>query len=200
MSAMPSLGLPTVSHVAMSDAAVAIAAGAIGSALTVIATAGVRFSAARREIELDDLAVSALDEDLERWVVDEDVSLRREIMGILNDLGARGALQSGDRAYLTARAREAALHRYRDRETESLREALRVQLREGASHSFWRRFRRRPFPKLDTPTRAEPVLEAWRGSIGRHEGRMKQAPHALSDPRERSLAKTIENLDETYYE
>jgi hypothetical protein len=91
----------------MAGALTALAGGAIGSLVTLAATAGVRFYAARGEIETHSRLVDDLNEDLERWVVDDTARLGRELRDLRNDLNKRNAFYSGEYG-IPARDREGA--------------------------------------------------------------------------------------------
>jgi len=56
-------------------------------------------------------------------------------------------------------------------------------------HTFWRRRRGRPFPRLAAPTRAQPVLDAWRSSVTRH----GDSPIEVVDPTRRVLGEAAQD-------
>jgi hypothetical protein len=177
------------------DAFLVIAGGAIGALITLAATVGVRFMAARHEIETHDRLVHDLNEDLERWVADDHVRLRRELAGLRNDLSARKLYYSGEYGYVLGLAKERALETYRDEETRALRESARVFDQEAWMHELWRRRRNMPKPTLTAPARVQPVLDVWKQPPSRHLS-PNDTPPAVDDPNVRTLGAIISGLDE----
>jgi hypothetical protein len=180
----------------MDNTLLALAAGAIGSVVTLAATGGVRFLTARNEIEANDRLIDELNEDLERWVADDDVRLRRELRDIRAQLAARGMFQSGEYSYLLGVAKERALQAYRDQETRAQREAALIRDRENWMHAFWRQRQKMPRRLLTAPTKVKPVLDAWRLPPSKHlqEG---DTPAPVIDPTSRSLDEVIAAVRES---
>lgn len=110
--------------------------------------------------------VGELDEDLEAWVLDNDLRLKRELEAIRDDHNSRNTLYSSFRLQDQARAKERALQAYRDQERRAQRVRAELDMKEGIYHRGWRLVRRRPLPSLSTPSKAHPTLERWRGAIG----------------------------------
>ena len=63
-----------------------------------------------------------------------------------------------------------------------------AQERENWMHALWRRRRKRPFPALTAPERAEPLLGHWRSSVTRH----GSSPIEVVDPTQRNLGAAIQ--------
>src|SRR4051794_23295727 len=114
----------------MDSALTALAGGAIGSLITLGATAGVRVAAARREIETNDRLVAQLNDDLEQWVIDDTARLRQELRGLRNDLNKRNLFYSGEYAFGLGAAKGRALQAYRDQERLAIRQAAAIRERE----------------------------------------------------------------------
>ena len=180
----------------MDDAVVALAAGAIGSVVTLAATGGVRFLTARHEIDANDRLIDELNEDLERWVADDDVRLRRELRDVRNNLSARGGFHSGEYGYQLGVTKERALQAYRDQETRAQREAALIRDRENWMHAFWRWRRKLPRRLLTAPAKVKSVLDAWRLPPSKHlqEG---DTPAPVNDPTARTLDEVIAAVRES---
>jgi hypothetical protein len=177
----------------MAGAPTALAGGAIGSLVTLAATAGVRFYAARGEIETHDRLVDDLNEDLERWVVDDTARLVRELRDLRNDLNKRNAFYSGEYGFQLGTAKERALQAYRDQETRASREAATIPDREGWMHEFWRRWRRKPRHELTAPSRVKPVVDLWRLTPSKHL-QPEETPPPVDDPSARTLDEVIDDV------
>jgi hypothetical protein len=160
----------------VSDLVAALAGGAIGSALTMLARVG----NAPAEVDHHDRRIRDIDADLERFVADEHTRLVFEAVEL------RGATAAGLKTPLdTAFAVDRAIHKYRDEETRCVREVRDIYAIEGAAHWIWRRVRDRPGVTLATPDRAHALVDRWPRMvpITEPEGvRLK-----LTDPRDRSI-------------
>jgi hypothetical protein len=171
------------------DALLALAAGAIGSLVTLGIQGVLRYFAARREIEAHDRRVGELDADLERWVIDDDVRLRRELRTERAALSARGAFYSGDYGYRLGLVKERALQAYRDQRERAQREAAQIYDRETWAHDRWRN----SLAGLDA-SRARPVLDAWRLPPSKHLSPGDEPP-VVDDPTGRSLAELVASIE-----
>src|SRR5688500_413209 len=122
----------------MDDTLLALAAGAIGSLVTLGTAGAARFLTARAQVRDHDRLVAAFDEDLSRWLVDENVRLKRELKATREGLSARGLFFSGQYGFEIGLAKERALQAYRDQETRARREVASILARETGAHVFWR--------------------------------------------------------------
>jgi hypothetical protein len=153
----------------------------------------VRFSAARGEIETHDRLVDDLNEDLERWVVDDTARLKRELRDLRNDLNKRNLFYSGEYGFQLGIAKERALQSYRDQETRALREAAALHDHEGWMHELWRRWRRMPRRGLTAPATVKPVLDVWRLPPSQHL-QPEETPLAVDDPTARTIAEVVAHV------
>jgi hypothetical protein len=89
-----------------------------------------------------------------------------EAVGPLKQAAIDYAAELRDRASKADRAiadaKTMALHEYRDEARRALLDATMILAQEGWGHRRWRWLMRQPPLDLQTPQRAEPVLEAWR--------------------------------------
>lgn len=164
----------------------ALAAGAVGSLLTLGVAAAARFASARREIDVHDRQVADLDDDLARWIVDDDLRLRRQLRHERDALSATGMFYSGEYGWRLGLAKEQALQAYRDQRLRAERSAALILDREGWAHDFWRKSRKRPRLTLWTPQIVVPVLDAWRLPPSRHAKEGDKLP-TVDDPTHRTL-------------
>jgi hypothetical protein len=154
----------------------ALAAGAVGSLITL----GVAFIAllirAPREVRSHDRRVDERDASLADWVGDRDVALRRDIGAKHEELADR----EGEPARQIGRLKQDALHQWRDQERQASNEIGAIYDAEGPLHAAWRWRAGAPQKSLTTPARAEPVLNMWR-----------EAPSSLDDPTLRTLDRVV---------
>jgi hypothetical protein len=167
---------------------IGLAGGAIG---TLLVWTG-RLLLIPAEVREHDRAVRVHDADLEQWVADEHLRLKREVAELVDALAARGALHSGATGVGIGRAKELALHAYRDQERGALRVVESIRDRERWPHVLYRRVSRQPFPMLCAPNAVQPVLDVWRAPVTRHLREM-DTPSALEDPTRRTLEDAIRN-------
>jgi hypothetical protein len=158
---------------------------------------GARFWSARSEIADHDRSVDERDEDLESWVSDRSMVLRRELRKITewhngeDEQGRpRNLHYSGAHAEALAQAKERALHEYRDQERQALRDVAKLHEGEGRFHAFWRRQKRIGPPELTAHHRVQPALDYWRFSITRH----GDPPVEVRDPTKETLQTTITEI------
>jgi hypothetical protein len=168
---------------------VALAGGAVGSLVTAALAFGGRLLAARREIDATDRFVADRDEDLASWVADRSLALERELAAKTEELNRENLFYSGAHGTALALTKERALHEYWDQERQAERDVALARERETWPHAFWRRWRRRPFPKPTAPQRAQPVLDTWRSSVTRH----GNSPVEVVDPTRRTLGEAIQD-------
>jgi hypothetical protein len=173
-----------------SDFWIALTGGAIGSLLTAVIGFGVRASAIPGEVEENDWSARERNDDLESWVSDRTRRLRAELATITDELNARNLFYSGAHASALARAKELALHEYRDQERQARRDIAAIRGRERWMHRLWRRLKRLPLPELTADSRVKPVLDAWRSSVIRH----GDPPVEVHDPTRRLLDYTLSEL------
>ena len=84
----------------------------------------------------------------------------------MSGLSKRNILWSGQRNSQRAKAKEGALHRYRDQERQARRLVAELRAREGWAHRRYRHRRDRPFLDLQTPAAAKRILDVWREPEG----------------------------------
>jgi hypothetical protein len=122
----------------------------------------VRTNGSRGEVGVDDRAVAALNEDLRRFVLDRDRSLRSELALITEEHNARGVLVSSIHLNARIEAQRTALLEYRDVATNKIREYDDIVAREGWLHRQWRRRRGDPLASLKLPAEQREALARWR--------------------------------------
>jgi hypothetical protein len=169
---------------------IALAGGAIGSVLTALVAYGAKFWAARSEIANHDQAARSRDEDLASWVSDRSVVLRRQLREISELHNADNLYWSSEHANALARAKERALHEYRDQERQALRDVTHLREGEGRAHAFWRRIRGLGPPELTAHHKMQPALDLWRSSITRH----GDSPVEVRDPTRESFQSTLTEM------
>jgi hypothetical protein len=118
------------------------------------------------DVRQHDRIVGELDEDLEAWVLDDDLRLKRELEAIRDEHNSRGMLYSSFRLKDQAEAKERALRAYREQERRAQRIRLELRMGEGVFHRAWRSLTSHRFPKLYSPSKAHPTLERWRAPVG----------------------------------
>jgi hypothetical protein len=102
---------------------------------------------------------------------------------------------SSTHANAVALLKERALHEYRDQERQARRDVELISELEGELHRFWRNRAGIRFRKLETPTRAEQILEMWRSSVTRHGA----SPIEVADPTKRSLEQALHTEQINHY-
>lgn len=167
----------------------AVIGGTVGSALTALATVP-------GQVREHDRLIGEYDEDLAQWVADEVVRLKAELRKTTNEYAARPEgqgtqLYSGAHARALARVKEDFLQLYRDQERGAERRRADLRDREGGRHALWRLTTRRgALPELETPAKAEPVIDSWRADAT-VEG-LEPAP--VDDPTRRTLEQAVGEL------
>lgn len=123
---------------------------------------------------------------------DSTVDLIRETRALRDDLADENLLNSGEYVKQIGRAKERALHRYRDQERTAQSQADEIRAREGRLHAFVRAWR---FETLDldlqAPALVLPVLDRWAAPISRHLGETGSPMPLESDPRTRTVESTL---------
>ncbi len=171
-----------------------LAAGAIGSLVTIVVAFAARLSTVPREVARHDRLVAERDDDLELWVADQHVRLRRELDHERRELAARNALNSGEYAYRLGLVKERSLHSYRDQEQLARRDVAAIYDREGWLHGAWRAIRGRPRHTLDTPAKVTPILDVWRTPPSRPGSAPTSEAPLLNDPTARSVEAILRDL------
>jgi hypothetical protein len=108
------------------------------------------------EIAANDRAVRERDEDLQAWLTDEHVRLKRELEQIRRKLaadglfhsGEYGLFRSGEYGYRLNLAKEAAIHEYRDQKRRARRDVALIHGRETWVHGVWRQITLQPRAEL----------------------------------------------------
>jgi hypothetical protein len=183
-----SLGLASSSVVVVAELSgwdalwIALAGGAIATILGFVA----RFLAVPSEIAMNDRTARERDQDLEQWLADEHVRLKRQLERIRNKLAAKGLFYSGSYGVALNLAKEAAIHAYRDQERQARRDVALIRDREHWPHGIWRWLTSQSPAQLKVPDRAGEVLDAWATPPSKHLS-SGDVPPRLDDPRNRSL-------------
>lgn len=94
------------------------------------------------------------------------------------------------------RAKEEALHAYRDQERQALRFRAELEAREEWAHQLWRKVTRRPLPRITTVERAKPILDFRRK--GETFDETPAAP--VEDPTTRPLDRALDDLKAREFE
>lgn len=113
------------------------------------------------EVRLHDEQVADRDEILEEWIVERNRDLKNNLRKLREKANADGVADGG-----TITAGQLAictnlLYDYRAERRRASAFWLAVQVEERWTHRLLRRVRRRPFPDLDVPVRAAPLIELW---------------------------------------
>jgi len=165
------------------------------SALTALFGWGGRALAAPSEVAENDRLAAERNADLETWVDDTTRAIEERDDGIdaewRKEFNARVPAPWGRRSTNPekARAREQALHRYRDEERRARRDITGLRARETWVHTVWRKARRRPPPTLEAAKTVQQVLDYWRRPVGGGD-----SPEAVRDPTRRTIADTLAEL------
>src|SRR5712691_3922944 len=160
---------------------IALAGGAIATVIAYVA----RFFAVPSEIAANNRAVQQRDEDLDQWLADEHVRLKRVLEEIREELNAKGLFYSGEYGRRLNLAKEAAIHAYRDQERQARRDVALTREREHWPHGLWRKLSRQPPAQLTVPGRVDEVLDGWATPPTKHLSPGDEPPR-LDDPRNRS--------------
>lgn len=113
------------------------------------------------EIRRNDERVRNRDEDLARWISDDDRFIERECHDKLQVANAAGVASGGFPAQSRRKITAHALHRYRDQVVDAERVVRDVRISERTIHRVLRKLWRRPVPTLGAPERQRAVLEKW---------------------------------------
>ena len=152
----------------MSDLAIALIGGAIGSVATAGLTQLGRARVAWHDVALHELEAAERNAQLIVWVDDRTRQLVIDMSAVSNDSASRQILGSGLDLGNLKLAKEQALHEYRDEEWRARLDLFQLRAREGSWHALWRRLRRRSAPSLTARAEVEPFLERWREPVTRH--------------------------------
>jgi hypothetical protein len=168
---------------------IAIVGGVVGSIFTAAVAFVVAAWNAREQVTTHDLVVAERDEDLQSWVADRSVALAREIAATTEELNQadKNLFYSSHHGLRIGRLKEHALHQWRDESRRALRDVAGIAGSEWAAHRFWRRRWGRPFPPLQAPELADPILEMWRSSVTRGGGN-----YEIDDPSSRDIASVLD--------
>jgi hypothetical protein len=152
----------------MSDLTIALAGGAIGSAVTAGLTQLATARAAWSEVGLHDDEARERNVQLLVWVDDRTRALVQEMERCTNSYAASGQLYSGVHGQGLANAKAEALHQFRDEEWRARLDLAHLRTSEGPWHLLWRTLRRRPAPSVTVAEQVEPFLARWREPVSRH--------------------------------
>lgn len=153
----------------MSDLAIALVGGAVGTALAAALGLLGRAAAAWGTVTQHDLQAADLNRRLLAWVDDRTRLLVQQMEGTTNEMAARGAFHSGIYGSAQAEVKAKALHEYRDEEWRTRLQLEQLAAGEGGWHGFWRLLRRRGDGlELTAAEAIEPFLNRWREPITRH--------------------------------
>lgn len=198
MPTYPSAKISRVSgdSVTWTTVVVALAAGAIGTLLTLAFGFLARMVRIGREIEANDRALRVLDRHLETWVSDATVDLVRDVRATREELNKKGLLHSGEYGRQISLLKENALHWYRDQERTAQSQADEIRAREGGVHGLVRAWRFKSLDvELKAPARVLPILDRWAEPVTRHLSPTDTPQPLESDPRHRTVERTLEFLD-----
>ena len=151
----------TIGSIVAEGPLVILASGAVGAIGTAIGAYVFRLAAIGADVDRHDRRARALDEVLERWVMDGHRRLEAELKNLVEDHNARNALYSGHALADVAEARTRALQRYRDRLSESERALFDMLAEEFWLHSAYRWLRRSAL-ELRAPRCVDAVVDRWR--------------------------------------
>lgn len=187
--ATPTAAVQIINHNGGPSWLVLVAAGAAGSALTMLA----RVTSVPSEVAAHDRRIADIDADLDRYVADEYVRLAFDLREIRFPGGedSQAPQREVSRACAIAVVRSTQL--YRDEENARIREMREMVAPEGVGHRAWRLLARRPIAALTTPDRASRVLDKWQTLVPSYGGEEKIV--GLIDPRDRTIAKVAPELD-----
>jgi hypothetical protein len=167
----------------------AIAAGAVGSLITITVALLVRLVSVPREISSHDRRARDREHDLAQWIADRDLRLRRELEETRKALSARKMRASGEYAWSLGLVKERALHEWRDQALNAKRDIATIYDREGWLHARVRW--RKPQIVLDqTLETAMTLLDLWRTPPAHDQGRATSIM-PIDDPTDRSLARSV---------
>jgi hypothetical protein len=174
---------------------IAVAGGAAASLVTLGVYFWTRVSGAWHEIWAHERSAQERDQDLESWVADRSILLKRQLREITAEHNRHKddstSFHSSAHAYDLAEAKEQALHEYRDQERQALRDVMRIRESEGLAHLFWRsQVGLRP-PELTGPDRVQEMLDFWRSSVTRHQAE----PVEVRDPTRETFETTLAELN-----
>jgi hypothetical protein len=135
---------------------------AVASALGVIVIQ--RLAKIPAEIRRHDRLIRERNEDLARWIADDDRALTRELDQIDERCNTQNLFYSSERMKQRVSARQEVLRRYRDQKTAADRYVANVADEESWPHVLWRRARKRPMPELEAPSTLRRVIGRWKES------------------------------------
>jgi hypothetical protein len=153
----------------MSDLAIALIGGAIGSVATAGLTQLGRARVAWHDVALHDLEAAERNAQVVVWVDDRTRQLVIDMSAVSDDAASREIFRSGIHGGNLKLAKEQALHEYRDEEWRARLDLFQLRARESSWHAVWRQVRRRPSPSLTARAVVEPFLNRWREPVTRHE-------------------------------
>jgi hypothetical protein len=156
---------------------IAVVGGSAGTVLT-------QLFAASRDVDRDDRLIADRDESLAQWVADQHVELKRQMHTVVQKANAAEVLGGGAVPAGHAVVKAKTLHLFRDQRTEARRFVADLEIEERWAHRLWRRVRDKPMRQLQTPARAEAVIEVWReGLSAENDPTRRTLDSVLADPR-----------------
>jgi hypothetical protein len=165
-----------------------------GAVLTWLVAYASRLALVKRDVAANDRALGHLDDHLTTWVEDDTVRLQREVRQITEEMNTRNLMYSGEHGGQIARAKERALHAYRDQERTARSSEADIKGRETTRHALYRWWRKRPFG-LTAPNAVRPIIDAWAAPVKRHLANPAEAPLRVDDPRTRTVKSTLAALE-----
>jgi hypothetical protein len=181
-----------------SQLVIALAGGAVGSVLTAVSTAVIRYGAVPAEVRHNDRQIAEIDRDLDRFAADEYTRLRNvELPKLLHQGGLEKWTAASDRSITMAREWALmiswSMQLYRDHENAQMTTYREIVASEGRLHWAYRRIhpRHKRLAELTTPERAAAFLDRWR-KLTVASGEKVHMP----DPRNRSIAHAMHLLDQ----
>jgi hypothetical protein len=120
------------------------------------------------EVSRQDRQVAERDEDLEEWIVVRHRHLKRRWQEIARQAATVGVSEGGSIPAGRVAVQTELLYDYREELRRARSFVLRITVEERWTHRLARSLRRRPFPGLTTPLRAERLVDSWSEGTGRN--------------------------------
>ncbi len=120
------------------------------------------------EVNRHDRQISERDEGIEEWIVTHNRLLRQRYNEFDERATSAGVSQGGSLQAGRVAAQTLLLYDYRDELRDANNFVLMIDAEERWTHRLVRRLRRRPFPSLTVPARAEQLVDFWSEGTARN--------------------------------